>query len=749
MLRRAAPRLLAALVCLALTGIAPGLAHPDRAEAAGLPTIDGLFSGTGPIPAGGSVDLQVTGRGGVPSSGVGAVALNVTVANPTVASFLTVHPTGSTRPNAANLVFTPGQVIPNLVVVPVGTNGRVTLFNFAGSTDVVVDVQGWFPTGAITGINPARLLDTRPGYTTIDGQQAGTGPLGAGATRHLPVTGRANIPADATAVAMNVTATNPTAPSFLTVHPTGTTRPNAANLNMTAGLTISNMVIAKIGANGQIDIDNFAGSTDVVVDALAWVPSTSSYTGITPARVLDTRPGYSTVDGQQAGTGALGADSTRHLPLVGRAGIPVDATAVVLNVTATNPTAASFVTVHPTGTSRPTAANLNMTPGQTIPNLVIAKLGTGGQIDLYQLTGSTDLVVDVQGWFTGTGTYTGLTPARLMDTRDDGIPTSPPPTGPAVLPNPGTWANVTSNLAGMASECGNLTMLSPVPGQDAIIAGVAQKGLWRSTDGGASWTRLGAGAGSAVITNRPSSIVYDPAHPSTFWESGIYNGGGVYRTDDGGATFTQLGNATHIDQVSVDLADPARRTLVAGGHESAQRVLRSADGGATWTNIGANLPAGTGFSSNPMVLGPTTYLVNANTSWGGGSPGIYRTTDAGATWAKVSTIGPAGTAVVTGGAIYWRAGDHLAKSADGGLSWTSVGAGLTIDPTVLTDGRLLSATSNRLVVSADGGVTWTPFGANLPYSPAGAVHLSSREAVFAWHWDCGSVVLSDAIMRLR
>jgi photosystem II stability/assembly factor-like uncharacterized protein len=300
----------------------------------------------------------------------------------------------------------------------------------------------------------------------------------------------------------------------------------------------------------------------------------------------------------------------------------------------------------------------------------------------------------------------------------------------------------------MTSECGNLTMVSPVPGQDAVIAGIAQKGLWKSTDGGATWTHLGTGSGSAVITNRPSAIVYDPTNPSIFWESGIYNGGGVYRTTDGGVTFQQLGSVTHVDSVVVDFSDPQRRTLLAGGHESGQRLWRSTDGGATWTNIGANLPAGTGFSSNPVILGPSTYLVNSNPNWGG-SAGVYRTTDGGTTWTQVTTLGTGGAPAVVGNAIYWRYWSNLVKSTDGGLTWTNLSPNLSIDPTVLPDGRLLAASSSSLVVSSNGGITWTSFGATLPYTPAGAIYQPTRHAVYAWHWDCGSVVLNDAIERLQ
>src|SRR4051812_44663415 len=164
-----------------------------------------------------------------------------------------------------------------------------------------------------------------------------------------------------------------------------------------------------------------------------------------------------------------------------------------------------------------------------------------------------------------------------------------------------TWVNVTGNLAGMPSECGNLTMLSASSSSDRVIAGVAQKGLWSNTTG-STWTQLGTGAGSATITNRPSWISYDPANANVFWESGIYNGGGVYKTTDNGATFRQLGTIGHIDFMSVDFTDPNRQTLLAGGHEQGRTVYRSGDGGQTWTNVGANMPPNTNFSTSPQVI---------------------------------------------------------------------------------------------------------------------------------------------------
>ena len=84
--------------------------------------------------------------GGVPASGVSAVVLNVTVTNPTAGSYLTAYPSGGSVPTASNLNFAPGESVPNLVVAKVGNNGKVSVYNAAGTTDVIFDVTGWYST---------------------------------------------------------------------------------------------------------------------------------------------------------------------------------------------------------------------------------------------------------------------------------------------------------------------------------------------------------------------------------------------------------------------------------------------------------------------------------------------------------------------------------------------------------------------------------------------------------------------------
>ena len=323
----------------------------------------------------------------------------------------------------------------------------------------------------------------------------------------------------------------------------------------------------------------------------------------------------------------------------------------------------------------------------------------------------------------------------------------------------GNWINATGNLAGLNSECGNMSLLSSRPEKDQIIAGVAQRGLWTIANGADTWTQLGQGGGSAIVTNRPSAIVYDPGHPDTFWESGIYNGGGVYRTQDSGITVVQLGSAIHSDLVSIDFSDPARRTLLAGTHEQSGKLLRSTDGGSTWIDIGAQLPAGAGYSVSPLVIDAQTHLLGTYSTAGSG---VFRTTNGGTSWTQTYSGGVFGHPLTASdGSIYWLldGGGGLIRSAtDKGISWTKMIGSGTLGASVagvleLPDGRLSTVGSNYVLVSSDHGATWGQRGAPLPYAPVGLIYSRFRKAFYIWHFDCtfdpsGDPVPADAIERL-
>ena len=359
------------------------------------------------VPAGrvgpdATVTLQVTGRGGVPAVGVGAVVLNVTGVAATANSFVTVWPVGAPRPTASNLNVGPGDTVPNLVVVKVGRGGAVAMFNRFGTVDLVADVAGWFPEGsAIEPLVPHRLLDTRGG---VGAPERRVGPDGV---VELQVTGRSGIPDTGVgAVVLNVTAVNSSANTFVTAWPTGVDRPVASNLNVAAGATVPNLVIVKVGDGGKVSLFNRFGTVDLVADVTGWFPDGTGLNPVVPDRVLDTRGGVGAPERR------VGPDGVVELQVTGRGAIPgTGVGAVVLNVTAVNSSANTFVTAWPTGVDRPVASNLNVAAGATVPNLVIVKVGDGGKVSLFNRFGTVDLVADVTGWFPdGATANTTMTP---------------------------------------------------------------------------------------------------------------------------------------------------------------------------------------------------------------------------------------------------------------------------------------------------------------------------------------------------
>ena len=356
-------------------------------------------------------EVTVTGVGGVPATGVSAVVLNVTATGPTATSHISVYPKpprstlyddqGSfgpgTIPSASNLNVVPGQTVPNLVVVRVGAGGKVRILSNTGSSHVIFDVVGWFDTGdgggeGFTGITPSRILDTR-GATQVGPYAT---PFGPGVSRSVTVTG-GSVPGSATAVVANITATGPTAASHLTAWPTGVGMPTASNLNYTAGQTVPNLAVLAVGAGGQIDVFNNAGSVDVIIDIVGYFDGSGDLftPAVQPTRILDTRAAY------QVGPHGtpFGPGVSRTLDVDTGTIVPNGSAAVVMNTTAVLPTTATHLTVWPDGVATPVASNLNPSAGQIVPNLVMVKLGTGGRIGIRNNSGFVDVLGDVAGWF--------------------------------------------------------------------------------------------------------------------------------------------------------------------------------------------------------------------------------------------------------------------------------------------------------------------------------------------------------------
>jgi hypothetical protein len=326
----------------------------------------------------------------VPSIGVDAVVLNVTATEASEPTFVTAWPTGTERPFTSNLNPQAGTTVPNLVIVQLGDGGQVSLYNQFGTVELVADVMGYFPVGSqMTPVQPARVLDTR------DGTGAPAAEIGPGETLEFDVTGVGGIPADGVdSVVVNLTPATATAPSHVTAWPGDVARPNASILNVRPEFIQTNLAIVKVGDDGNIALYNYQGETDVVADVFGWFPEGTDFTGLTPGRVLDTRAGIGATQGK------VGPDGVLTLDVTGVEGVPEDGVgSVVLNITATEATMPSHITVWPGGSDRPLASIVNLMPGVDTPNLAVVKVGPDGTVNLYNFQGDVHLVADVMGYF--------------------------------------------------------------------------------------------------------------------------------------------------------------------------------------------------------------------------------------------------------------------------------------------------------------------------------------------------------------
>lgn len=342
----------------------------------------------------GTVSFQVAGVNGIPAN-VTAVTFNLTVTEPSSFGFVTAFASGSNRPNASNLNYDKAQTVPNLVTVPVGADGKVSLYNEStGTAQLIADASGYYTTAAAQSpgefqpMTPSRFLDTRNGTTAV-------GPKG---TVSFQVGGVNGIPAAVSAVTFNLTVTSPTSFGFVTAYASGTNRPNASNLNYDKAQTVPNSVTVPVGADGKVTLYNEStGTAQLIADVsgyyLAGGPATVSgaFQAVAPTRFLDTR---------NTPNNAVGPGGTIAFQVGGVSGVPATVGGVVFNLTVTQPTSFGFVTAYPSGTTLPPTSNLNYATAQTVPNLVTVPTGTDGKVALYnRSTGTVQLVADVSGYF--------------------------------------------------------------------------------------------------------------------------------------------------------------------------------------------------------------------------------------------------------------------------------------------------------------------------------------------------------------
>jgi hypothetical protein len=328
---------------------------------------------------------------GIPSSAL-AYALNVTVVPQGVLNYLTAWPTGQAQPLVSLLNSPDGRVKANATILPAGTDGAISVYTSAqAATHVIIDISGYFvpATGSSLDfypVTPCRIADTRNATGPFGGPA-----LSGGKPRAFSVTtSDCQIPANARAYSLNVTALPHSPLNYLTIWPTGQSQPTVSTLNASTGLVTANAAIVPAGEDGQVSVF-VTQDADLVLDVNGYfappaVGGSSLYT-LTPCRTLDTRdypfppfPGVYT-------TSVQGSNCQ----------VSTTATAYVLNATAIPTGSLSYLTLWAAGTSQPLVSTLNSPDGSIVSNMAIVPTNNGA-IDAYTMN-ETQLILDISSYF--------------------------------------------------------------------------------------------------------------------------------------------------------------------------------------------------------------------------------------------------------------------------------------------------------------------------------------------------------------
>ncbi len=328
--------------------------------------------------------------------------------------------------------------------------------------------------GAFVGVSPARVLDTRPGYSTNDGLSAGVGSIGS--YRSIPVTigGRAGVASNAQAVVVNLTVTNATAATFVTLYGVGGTLPATSNVNVVPGQTVAVQATIALGTNGAVNVYNAAGQTDVIIDVVGYYTGASdtnaqsAFYAQPPSRLVDTRQ-----------FGRLPAFNYFAVDLT-----VADTTAVALNITVTGPDTGGYLTVWPGATDNPPQTSaLNFGAHQTLANMAVTPTSIDPQTGDPSFSvgnfsaGDTDVIVDVVGFYVplsegGGSLFVPTAPTRLVDTRSStGLPHPLAPSSSGYVTTSGAFGDAgTVGLVANATALDDTvtTFLTVYPGDESL-----------------------------------------------------------------------------------------------------------------------------------------------------------------------------------------------------------------------------------------------------------------------------------------
>jgi uncharacterized repeat protein (TIGR03803 family) len=325
-----------------------------------------------------------------------AYSLNVSVVPQGPLGYLTIWPTGEARPIVATLNSLDGRIKADAAIVPAGTSGAVSIY-VTNTTNVVLDINGYFApvsgsTLAFYPLTPCRIADTRK---TNFPQGLGAPYLPGHQERDFPILNATscNIPGSAAAYSLNFSVVPHGGLGYLTVWPTGQTRPLVSTLNDVPGTIIANAAIVPAGSSGNVSVYP-SSDTDLVIDingyfALAGPDGLSLYP-VAPCRVIDTRK----IGSGQPFSGTL----TPPVDVANSAcQPPAAAQAYVFNATVVPTGALGYLTLWPDGDPKPLVSTLNALDGSITNNMAIVP-STNGKVDAYA-SGITQLILDISSYF--------------------------------------------------------------------------------------------------------------------------------------------------------------------------------------------------------------------------------------------------------------------------------------------------------------------------------------------------------------
>ena len=414
--------------------------------------------GSGPVAPGSPVTVELSG---VPADAAAAV-VNVTATNAQGSGFFSVWDCDGTAPGTSSGNYVGIGTVAANVITSTNADAEICVATGDAPADVLVDVMGYYPAGSgVVTIAPTRSLDTRL-------SSSGSGPVVPGS--HVTAT-LDDIPADATAAIVNITATNATADGYFTVWDCDGPAPSTSNGNYVGVTTIANSAITPIGDQSQICVQTGDGAADILVDTVGYLTADSGCTAVSPARLLDTRDTDT----------PLAPGDTATITL---ADVPVGDTAIV-NVTATNAQGDGFFTVWNCDGPAPGTSNGNYVGVTTIANTAIITPNADQQICVRTGDAAAHIIIDTTGHtttttpdpppITTTTTTTSTTvpfvatiTGRVTDggsTADDGV------SGAAVLlQRDGSTIDETTSATTPAAALGNYSFVGVSPGTYTVIA---------------------------------------------------------------------------------------------------------------------------------------------------------------------------------------------------------------------------------------------------------------------------------------